>query len=63
MNPKKNDSENKSNASDVCCIPFDPSEFYDNKENDFKIIHWENKPFVKDGTHCWQVARSWSIST
>lgn len=63
MNPKKNDLEDKSNAGDECCIRFEPSEFYDNKETDFKIIHWENKPFVKDGAHCWQVTRSLSMST
>ncbi|KAL7474586.1 hypothetical protein ACHAW6_000558, partial [Cyclotella cf. meneghiniana] len=63
MNPKKNNSEDKSNAGDECCIRFEPSEFYDNKETDFKIIHWENKPFVKDGAHCWQVTRSLSMST
>eukprot|EP00804_Cyclotella_cryptica_P013143 CCRYP_019645-RA/>CCRYP_019645-RA protein AED:0.02 eAED:0.06 QI:0/0/0.5/1/1/1/2/2912/186 len=44
MNPNKNDSIDKSNADDTCCIPFDPSVFYNNKESDYKIIHWDNKP-------------------
>ena len=37
----------------ACCLPFDPSLWRDSNGNDYKIIHWENKPFVKDGTYCW----------
>lgn len=55
MNPHTNDVID-ADAGSICCIPFDPSTFYDNNENDFIIIHWDNKPFVKDGAYCWQVA-------
>jgi len=38
-------------AMDECCPKFDPSSFTDGK-NYFKLITWNEKPFVKDGTWC-----------
>ena len=25
----------------------------DDEGNDYKLIHWDDKTFVKDGTYCW----------
>ena len=34
-----------------CCPKFDPSTYSDD-DGDPKLIIWENRPFVKDGTYC-----------
>ncbi|KAL3791767.1 hypothetical protein ACHAWO_012975 [Cyclotella atomus] len=39
-------------ANDTCCLPFDPSLWQDDEGNDYKVLHWDEKPFVKDGTYC-----------
>ena len=48
---KTNDTETE--KKDICCCPFDPSLWRDGEGNDYKIIHWVDKTFVKDGTYCW----------
>ena len=39
-------------STDECCPKFDPSSFTDADGNPYKIITWNEKPFVKDGTWC-----------
>jgi hypothetical protein len=42
-----------SNSREVecCCPPFEPSKYQDGRKN-YKLIQWNKKPFVVDGTRC-----------
>lgn len=39
-------------VDDVCCPKFDPATYTDEEGRPYKLISWDDKPFVKDGTYC-----------
>ncbi len=36
----------------TCCPPFDPSLYREADGVDYKILQWNSKPFIKEGTWC-----------
>ena len=49
--PSTTSNSTMSVAPAECCPKFDASQYADG-ENAYKIIAWDEKPFVKDGTWC-----------